>query len=99
MDADAYTGDWLARLQSALAHPEAADWRGLFAEECYWRDLVAFTWNIVTLEGPDAIARMARRQAPAISPTAFRLDPDMPGGDGGWFDFETAAPAARAMWR
>ena len=52
-------GAWLNRFQSALAHPEAADWRALFADECYWRDLVALSWNIVTLEGPDAIAAMA----------------------------------------
>ena len=30
-----------------------------------WRDLVAFTWNIVTLEGRDAIAAMVREQARA----------------------------------
>ncbi len=84
-------GAWLNRFQSALAHPEAAEWRALFADQCYWRDLVAFTWNIVTLEGPDAVAAMARRQAAAAGATAFRLDPEMPGGDGGWFDFETRA--------
>ena len=89
MDASADQGQWLTRFQAALADPESADWRALFAPECYWRDLVAFTWNIVTLEGPGAIAEMARRQAPAIGASDFHLDPDMPGGDGGWFDFET----------
>ena len=84
-------GEWLARFESALADPGAADWRGLFADECYWRDLLAFTWNIVTLEGSAAIADMARRQGPVLAASAFRLDPAMPGGDGGWFDFETAS--------
>jgi len=90
MDAPAEAGEWLTRLQSALDDPEGADWDGLFAEDCCWRDLLAFTWNIVTLEGKGAVADMARRQAPSIAATAFRPDPDMPAGDGGWFDFETA---------
>ena len=83
-------GAWLALFQSALADPDAADWHGLFADECYWRDLVAFSWNIVTVEGPEGVADLARCQALAAAASAFRLDPDMPGGDGGWFDFETA---------
>ena len=28
---------------------------GLFTPECYWRDLVAFTWNIKTVEGRDSV--------------------------------------------
>ena len=91
MTANVDHGAWLARFQAALANPEVADWRSLFAEECYWRDLVAFTWNIVTVEGPDAIAEMARRQGPSVSALDFQLDPDMPAGDEGWFDFETTA--------
>ena len=89
MTAIADIGEWLARFQSALANPGAADWRALFSDDVCWRDLVAFSWNIVTVEGPDAISEMARRQAPVLQPTAFRLDPEFPGGDGGWFDFET----------
>ena len=90
MTASVDPGAWLAHFQSSLAHPEAADWRALFAEDCYWRDLVAFSWNIVTVEGPEDVADLARRQGPAAGATRFRLYPDMPGGDGGWFDFETA---------
>ncbi len=26
---------------------------GMFQDECYWRDLVSFTWNIKTMEGRD----------------------------------------------
>ncbi len=28
------------------------------ASECYWRDLVAFTWNIKTMEGRDEVRDM-----------------------------------------
>ena len=30
----------------------------MFALECYWRDLVAFTWNIKTMEGRDQVREM-----------------------------------------
>src|SRR4051794_23189220 len=46
---------WVARLASALESPSSADWNALFGEECYWRDFLAFTWNILTLEGRPAI--------------------------------------------
>ena len=49
---------WLAAFDRALrAHDEDA-LRELFAEDCYWRDFVAFTWNLKTLEGIDEIAAM-----------------------------------------
>jgi putative flavoprotein involved in K+ transport len=82
--------EWLARFQAALGGPGAADWPSLFADEGYWRDLIAFTWNIVTLEGPEAIAAMAKAQAGAIAATGFTIDPALSGADEAWFDFETA---------
>lgn len=89
-------GDWLARFEQALAKPEAADWRGLFADESYWRDLVAFTWTIITLEGVAAIAQMAKQQA-SIAAHGFALDPKMQGENEGWFDFETATSRGRGF--
>jgi putative flavoprotein involved in K+ transport len=67
-------GEWLEAFAAALAVPASADWPALFVEDCYWRDLVAVTWSIETIEGRDAIAAFARRQMPAIAPTAFELD-------------------------
>ena len=64
----------LTRFEAALAAPERADWSQLFADECYWRDLLAFTWNIVTLEGRDAIAAMVRKQTGLIGATGFAPD-------------------------
>ena len=33
---------------------------GMFAAKSFWRDLVAFTWNITTVEGPDGVADLLR---------------------------------------
>ena len=40
-----------------------------FQDECYWRDLVTFTWNIHTSEGKEAIAGMLRSQLAATRPS------------------------------
>jgi ketosteroid isomerase-like protein len=41
---------WLAAFAAALDSRDGDALIALFAEDCYWRDLVAFTWNIKTLE-------------------------------------------------
>ncbi len=71
--------DWLKRFEAALAAPETTDWSALFAPDCYWRDLLAFTWDIATQEGVDAVAAMARTQAPLIARmTSCRTIPRSP---------------------
>jgi putative flavoprotein involved in K+ transport len=89
---------WLARFEEALQTPARADWSQLFGEECYWRDFVAFTWNIITLEGRDAIAAMVREQQGTIGATGFTPgDPTLPMSDEtqGWFTFSTATARCR----
>lgn len=90
--------DWVGRFAAALAAPARADWSQLFAEECYWRDLVSFTWDIATLEGRDAIAAMVREQEGAVAATGFAMDdPTLPMTDEtqGWFIFKTSAARCR----
>lgn len=90
--------NWLARFEAALGDPGNADWSDLFAAESYWRDLVAFTWDIATQEGLDAIAAMARAQAPLVSARDFAADdPALAITDEtqGWFRFETATVRGR----
>ena len=53
--------EWLAEFASALKRSDIDAATALFADDCYWRDLVAFTWNIVTLESRSAMADMLRR--------------------------------------
>jgi putative flavoprotein involved in K+ transport len=90
--------EWVRRFEAALAVPATADWNALFSDECYWRDFLAFTWNIVTLEGRDAIAAMASRQVGLIGVTGLAPDdPALPMTDAtqGWFTFNTATARCR----
>ena len=61
--------DWTAAFASAFNAADTDGLAALFADgECYWRDLVAFSWNIVTVEGRDGVARLVREQAPRVGP-------------------------------
>ena len=65
---------WLAAFSSALASRDTGRAAALFGDECFWRDLAAFTWNVKTLEGREAIAAMLGAQLDAIGPTSWRVD-------------------------
>ena len=84
---------WLAKLEAALASGDAAAAAQLFGTECYWRDLLALTWNIRTAEGRDAIAAMLRAVLPDAAPHDFAIDGEsavVNGAVEAWFTFETA---------
>ena len=49
---------FLGKFDAALAAGDIDAAVGMFALECYWRDLVAFTWNIKTMEGRDQVREM-----------------------------------------
>ena len=50
--------EWLARFDQALTAGDAAAAAELFLDDSYWRDLVAFTWNLKTVEGPAGVRDM-----------------------------------------
>ena len=93
---------WLDAFGAALAtgQPDAA--LPLFDADCYWRDLVSFTWNICTQEGHDAIRDMlAARQADTAA-SDFRLEGEATEADGvteAWFTFETRVARGRGHLR
>lgn len=66
----------------------------MFQADCYWRDLVTFTWNIKTLEGQDQIRDMLKAQLSKTKPTGWKLaeGEEATEEDGvatGWIQFET----------
>jgi putative flavoprotein involved in K+ transport len=86
---------WLSAFSEALAAGDPAAAAELFLEDCYWRDLVAFTWNIKTCEGRAAVAEMLRETMPGLQPGNWRITDGEEAADAGgvieaWIDFETA---------
>ena len=60
---------FLDNFDAALAAGDIDAAVGMFAPECYWRDLVAFTWNITTMEGPDQVRDMLGSCLARVKPT------------------------------
>ncbi|MDN2568476.1 NAD(P)/FAD-dependent oxidoreductase [Aquibium sp. A9E412] len=93
---------WLADFAAALETGEPGRVAALFADECYWRDLLTFTWTIKTVEGRAAVADMLAATLAATRPHGFALDGEAGTEDGAvaaWFTFETAVARGRGMMR
>jgi putative flavoprotein involved in K+ transport len=63
---------WLADFESALADRDIDRAVGKFATDSFWRDLVAFTWNLKTVEGQEGIAGMLAERLDDTDPSGFR---------------------------
>ncbi len=93
---------WLADFGAALQRQDIAAATALFTDDAYWRDLVAFTWNIRTQEGPAAMADMLRARLADTAPSNFQLEGDATEADGitdAWFTFETRVARGRGHLR
>src|SRR6476469_3413358 len=85
---------FLDKFEAALSAGDLDDAVGMFAPECYWRDLVAFTWNIKTLEGRDQIRDMLAHCLAYVKPRNWKtVEGEAPTEAGGvteaWISFET----------
>ena len=68
--------EWLAQFERALAKPDDARLKSLFHADSHWRDLLALTWTIGTVEGRDDIVAALKAQAGRAKPSGFAVDPD-----------------------
>jgi putative flavoprotein involved in K+ transport len=89
---------WLNKFEAALAAGDSEAASRLFAAQCFWRDLIAFTWNITTQEGREQITAMLDANLRRVQPSHWRLTEPAEAADGvisAWISFETAI--ARGM--
>lgn len=64
---------WLGQFEEALSGPDENLLRALFHPESYWRDVLALSWNIQTLNGRDAILQQLPALACNMAPTGFAI--------------------------
>jgi cation diffusion facilitator CzcD-associated flavoprotein CzcO len=65
---------WLAQFERALA--DRGDLGSLFHPDSFWRDVLALSWTIKTLNGADAIMRELPPDAARAAPRDFAVNPD-----------------------
>jgi len=66
---------WLARFERALAECDDVLLKVLFHPDSHWRDVLALTWQIRTVNGLDAILGELKAHVGRAHPTGFRTDP------------------------
>ena len=93
---------WLADFQAALSARDVGAAAALFATDSFWRDLVSFTWNITTVEGPDGVTDLLTERLDDVDPTGFTTAEEPTGADGvheAWIEFETAVGRGKGHLR
>jgi putative flavoprotein involved in K+ transport len=93
---------WLADFGAALERADLDAALALFDADSYWRDLAAFTWNITTMEGGDAIREMLEATLTTTKPSGWQIEGHASAADGlteCWFTFETAVARGKGHLR
>ncbi|MGA8208561.1 MAG: NAD(P)/FAD-dependent oxidoreductase [Nocardioidaceae bacterium] len=93
---------WLDAFEAALRERDVDRAVALFATDCYWRDLVSFTWNLKTVEGRDEVADLLDARIEATDASGFAVSEPEDEADGvttAWFTFETAVGRGRGLLR
>jgi cation diffusion facilitator CzcD-associated flavoprotein CzcO len=99
---------WLERFATAIADRDTEALRPLFATDSYWRDRLAFTWDLRSPHGIDAIIDVMGPGLASVDAARFELDDGSAGlvddGAGGhWlqatFRFRTRVGSGRGVLR
>jgi putative flavoprotein involved in K+ transport len=102
LTADQELNRWLTAFDSALSRRDVEAAMRLFLPDAYWRDLVAFTWNVLTAQGHKTIRDMLEACLARTAPNAWqvaapvRLNEDVIEAT---TTFETAVAHCRAVIR
>ena len=64
---------WVGAFETALQARDHDRLRGMFAAECFWRDILAFTWDLRTTAGAEAICQLLLPTLDRAAPTGFAL--------------------------
>jgi len=65
--------DFLEIFGKALSAGDVETAVSQFQDDCYWRDLVAFTWNIRTMEGKGQVRAMLEQQLTLTQPSNWAI--------------------------
>ncbi|MEQ1943176.1 NAD(P)/FAD-dependent oxidoreductase [Mesorhizobium sp. VNQ89] len=93
---------WLAAFSERLAKGDLEGTLELFADDCYWRDFLAFTWNIKTMEGKAAIRAMLEATLAGTKPSGWAVTSASGSGTEpieAWFTFSTKTGTGTGIFR
>ncbi len=101
-DPQARVDAWLSDFEDALRARDVDRAAGMFAATSFWRDLIAFSWNLTTVENPAGVADLLGATLDRTDPSGF-VTSEAPGEADGvttaWIEFETAVGRGRGLLR
>ena len=101
-DPQARVDAWLSDFEDALRARDVDRAAGMFAATSFWRDLIAFSWNLTTVENPAGVADLLGATLDSTDPSGF-VTSEAPGEADGvttaWIEFETAVGRGRGLLR
>jgi hypothetical protein len=68
--------NWLSQFERVLAEPDDILLKALFHADSHWRDVLALTWHIRTVNGLDSILKELNAHVGRANPINFRTDPN-----------------------
>ena len=101
-DPQARVDAWLSDFEDALRARDVDRAAGMFAATSFWRDLVAFSWNLTTVENPAGVADLLGATLEHTDPGGFVTSEAPDEADGvttAWIEFETAVGRGRGLLR
>ncbi|MDN5806819.1 MAG: NAD(P)/FAD-dependent oxidoreductase [Brevibacterium sp.] len=102
LTADDIATQWLGDFEDAMRSRDVEAAVSLFATTSYWRDLVAFSWNLSTVENHDGIRDLLTEVIDRVSASDFELGEPATTADGvteAWFTYATAVGRGKGMVR
>jgi putative flavoprotein involved in K+ transport len=102
LDPQTRVDTWLAEFEDALRARDIGRAAGMFATTCFWRDLVAFSWNITTVEDREGVTDLLEATLSGTDPTGFATSEPPTEADGvvvAWITFETSVGRGRGLLR
>jgi len=64
---------WLDDLERAVSQRDAKSLADLFVEDAYWRDMIAFTWDLCWVAGDEVIAEAMLEDVDRVDPARWRI--------------------------
>ncbi|GAA5149414.1 NAD(P)/FAD-dependent oxidoreductase [Nocardioides marinquilinus] len=101
-DASARAQAWLSAFEGALTDRDVARAAEMFCTTSFWRDLIAFTWNLKTVEDRAGVTDLLEHTLERVAPSALTLTEPADEADGvltAWFGFETAVGRGTGLVR
>ena len=109
MDAASLLSRWLRDFEAGVTKAGSPEIGALFEEICYWKDILAFTWDFCTYSGKPEItqaltATLARTRPVGFKVSGVRMEPRFQKRSGkqvieGFFEFETAVGVGNGFVR